>query len=143
MYCVDVNILVHAFGKASPSHEACLRWMDAALAERRVVSLPQETLSGFLRIVTNRRIFSVPSSPERATQFTDWLVAHPRTLIPADVDGIYATSRDLIREHDLRGNDVPDAVLAATAMNLGATLVTSDRGFRRFSALSLLDPTAV
>ena len=39
---------------------------------------------------------------------------------------------------DLRGNDLPDALLAATAQDLGARLATFDRGFRRFAGLPLI-----
>lgn len=141
MYCVDVNILVHAFAKPSPAHAQCRTWLDTVLGEQRAVALPLPTLSGFLRIVTNRAVLTTPSSTDRATAFTDWLLEHPRTLVPGFDQRVYEISRDLIREHGLRGNDVPDAVLAATALHLGATLATTDRGFRRFGGLPVMDPT--
>ena len=143
MLCVDVNILVHAFVRASPSHEACATFLRSALDERQALALPLMTLSGFWRIVTSRVIFPTPSSPDLATDFTDWLMAHPRTLIPSSDQAIYELSRDLVRQHGLSGSDIPDAVLAATALSLGATLVTADRGFRRFGALRVLDPTSI
>ena len=34
-----------------------------------------------------------------------------------------------------RGNDVPDAYLAALAIEQGATWITTDRGFARFPGL--------
>jgi len=38
----------------------------------------------------------------------------------------------LVRDLGLRANDVPDALLAATALHLNAGLATVDRGLRRF-----------
>ena len=37
---------------------------------------------------------------------------------------------------------MPDAVLAAHALELGATLVTLDRGFARFAPLRTVNPLA-
>ncbi|MHB8275600.1 MAG: PIN domain-containing protein [Dermatophilaceae bacterium] len=47
---------------------------------------------------------------------------------------------DLVSAHGLRGNDIPDACLAALALEQGATWVTTDRGFARYQGLRLLDP---
>ena len=55
--------------------------------------------------------------------------------------GRWSTFVDRVREHDLRGNDVPDALLAAGALALGARLATVDRGFPRFTELEVVVPT--
>jgi predicted nucleic acid-binding protein len=49
---------------------------------------------------------------------------------------------DLVRTIHATANIVPDAYLAALAIEHGATLVTRDRGFARFPGLRLLDPLA-
>ena len=48
--------------------------------------------------------------------------------------------RRLVHELGLAGQDVPDAALAALALDLGAPMVTSDRGFRRLPGLTVIDP---
>ena len=50
--------------------------------------------------------------------------------------------QDLVTSLGLRGNDIPDAWLAASAMSAGAALVTYDRGFRRYPGLQTLSPEA-
>lgn len=42
----------------------------------------------------------------------------------------------------LRGNAVPDAVLAALAVTRGARLATADRGFARYPGLRWFAPAA-
>lgn len=42
----------------------------------------------------------------------------------------------------LRANDIPDAFLAATAIDLGARLATFDQGFRRFPGLTVIVASA-
>lgn len=142
MYCVDVNILVHAYAPASPDHRVCRKWLEVALEGGQPIALPVSVLAGFWRIVTHRKALTVPSSPDKATAYTDWLLAHPITLVPAVGQATFAIARDLVRELGLTGHDVPDAVLAATALELRATLVTADRGFRRFRGLTVMDPTS-
>ena len=39
---------------------------------------------------------------------------------------------DLVNRYSLVGNDIPDALLAATVLNAGGVLVTHDTGFARF-----------
>lgn len=46
----------------------------------------------------------------------------------------------LCREAGASGNRVPDAWLAALAIEQGATLITSDGDFARFSGLSWRHP---
>jgi predicted nucleic acid-binding protein len=48
--------------------------------------------------------------------------------------------RGVLRDADARGNLVPDAHLAAIAIEHGATVATRDRGFARFRNVRWLDP---
>lgn len=46
----------------------------------------------------------------------------------------------LCRSAEVRGNLVPDAYLAAMAIERGAVMCTADRGFGRFPGLRWRDP---
>jgi uncharacterized protein len=74
--------------------------------------------------------------------FVDALLAAPRALLVPPGPGHWTRFTGLVRDLHLTGDDVPDAFIVAAALDLGATLVTSDRGFRRFPGLSVLDPAA-
>ena len=49
---------------------------------------------------------------------------------------------DLVRRHQLRGNLISDAHLAALAQEHGPTLVSPDSDFARFSGLAWTNPFA-
>lgn len=140
MLCVDINVLINALMPQSPSHAPVSAWMHRTLNGTEVVAVPFEVITGLMRVATDRRIFETPARPYEATAFIDRLVAHPRVLTPTDTVQRYTRTRQLVLDLGLAGQDVPDAALAALALELGATMATSDRGFRRFPGLTVLDP---
>jgi predicted nucleic acid-binding protein len=52
-----------------------------------------------------------------------------------------AVSQAQVSEAQVSGPLVTDAALAALALEHGATLYSTDRDFRRFKGLKLVDPT--
>lgn len=74
MILVDANLLVNAWDAGSARHEEARAWLDARLSEAARVALPWESTLGFLRVVTNPRIYSQPATIARAwRQVTEWL----------------------------------------------------------------------
>lgn len=100
-------------------------------------------LSGFARVVTNRRIFTEPSTPEQAWAFIDDLLAAPAVLRLQPGERHWAAFRGLCADIEARGNDVPDAYLAAYAVANGAQWVSADRGFARFRRLRWARPLEI
>lgn len=142
MLCVDVNVLVHAFRPAAPRHRQVRPWLDVALIGREQVAILPLVGSAFIRIVTNRRAFPDPTPLPEAMDFVDALLAAPRALLVPPGPAQWALFTGLVRDLHLTGDDVPDAFIAAAALDLGATLVSSDRGFRRFPGLRVVEPVA-
>jgi predicted nucleic acid-binding protein len=60
MKIVDVDILLYAVNQQSQFHAQALAWWNAALGANEIVGLPWITVSGFLRIATNWRLFDKP-----------------------------------------------------------------------------------
>lgn len=141
MLCVDVNVLIDANNGESAAHGAVTRWLDRALTSVEPLAVPLFVATGFLRVITDRRIFPVAATEHAATAFTDWLLSHSNVVVPPTSHRQYAITRDLMLRYGLRGQDVPDAMLAATAIEIGATLVTGNRGFKRFPELTVVNPT--
>jgi uncharacterized protein len=108
----------------------------------RPFALADVAVAGFLRIVTNPRVYRRPTPLTTAVDFVDGLVEQPTCLTVAAGERHWPILRSLLRDADARGNVVPDAHLAALAIEHGATVATRDRGFARFRGLRWLDPIA-
>jgi hypothetical protein len=140
MLIPDVNVLVYAVQHDASAHERYLRWFEDSLAGPEPVGLVALVVAGFLRIVTNPRIFASPIPPGQALTFVEAALGAPACVVPAPSVRHMATFLDVCRAADAKGDLIPDAWLAATAIDLDATLVTADRGFARFPGLRWRHP---
>ena len=141
MIILDVNVLVHAHRRDSPDHDRVLAW----LADRSPyddVRVPAGVVAGFLRVVTHPRVHVEPSSPADAVAFVTWLLAQPGITGLEPGPEHWPLLARFITDLGLRGNDIPDAALAALAVANGARLASLDRGFSRFPGLTVELPVA-
>lgn len=136
MLLPDVNVLVYSHRPESPGHSANRDWLRTALNGAAPVGLSELVLSAFVRIVTNRRAFRQPTPPDVAVATCETLLAAPAALAVRPGPRHWSIFADLVRDTGARANAVPDAYLAALAIEHGATFVTHDRGFARFEGLS-------
>ncbi len=139
----DVNVLIYAHRSGSPRHSAALSWLTEALGVDEPLGVSELVLSGFLRIVTNHRAFEVPSTLEAAMAFCEGVLAAPAATRVRPGDRHWSIFSGLCARVGARGNVIPDAYHAALAIENGATLITTDRGFARFPGLrwrELLEP---
>ncbi|MGA2712893.1 MAG: TA system VapC family ribonuclease toxin [Bryobacteraceae bacterium] len=140
MILVDVNLLVYSWDSASPNHEAARSWLDAKLNETARVGLPWESTLGFVRVVTNPRIFERPATITRAwRQVEAWLSCNNVWIPHASVEH-NAVLGGLLRDLGGGPNLIPDAHLAALAIEHGLTLYSSDGDFARFQGLRWSNP---
>lgn len=139
----DVNILVHAHREDATDHAAYADWLARTSAlPTPALALLDVVLTGFFRVVTNRRIFDQPATPAEAMDFIRALRAAPATTTPP-TDGAWTTLPTLVDSDPMiRGNVVPDAWIAANAIALGARVATRDRGLARFPGATPFDPLA-
>lgn len=137
MDLVDVNVLVGAFRADSDLHHASRGWLDSALVDAVPVTILPEVAIGYLRVVTNPRVWVEASHSAQALEVLDELCRSPSVAVAEAPATRWRRFIALLAAHDVRGNDLHDALLAAAAIELGATLVTFDRGFTRFDGLRL------
>lgn len=135
MVIVDTNVLLYAVNRRMPEHAECLEWLERSLRGSEAVGFAWVALLGFLRVGTNPAALSEPISVQDATtQVERWLgapaavVAHPTSRHAAILSG-------LLRQARQGGNLVPDAHLAALAVEHDATVVSFDRNFARFEGV--------
>ena len=141
MIVADVNLLVYAYRPESDRHELAAAWLATTLSGTEEVGLLDVVLGGFLRIVTNSKIFADPAPANHALSFVEALAAASKARWVPSTPAIWRTLRELI-DHDsrLHGNMIPDTLLAAITIAHGARLATCDRGFARFPGLRWFDP---
>lgn len=136
----DANLLVYAFREDCPEHRAAHDWLMAALDGPAPIALTSAALVGFVRVVTHPQVFRPPSAVDLALEFVAALWASP-TALPVEPGARHPELfAELCRLTNAAGNDVPDAHLAAMAIESGAELASHDRGFGRFPGLRFTDP---
>lgn len=140
MRCVDVNVLVYAHRPDAPEHDAVRQWLEDARRGREPLGLAGSVLSGFLRVVTHPRVFKEPTPIAVALEMVEALRSSPAAVPVEPGDRHWSLFIELCEQVGARGNVVPDAYLAALAIEQGATWVSADRGFRRFPGLRFRHP---
>jgi toxin-antitoxin system PIN domain toxin len=137
---VDANLLIYSRVSSFPQHEMARSWLDSQLNGTLKVGLPWASLLGFVRLVSNPRVFERPETiPGAWEQVEEWLDC-PTAWIPLPTENHRRTLAALIQAGSLRANHVPDAHLAALAIEHGLTLCSSDADFSRFAGLVWENP---
>lgn len=141
----DVNVLVAASRADHVHHNKALKRLTDALRECErggSVQILSMVATGFLRLVTNPRVFPDPTPIGDALAFLNALLAQPGVEMP-ELGREWPLFVRLCADLQLRGNRIPDAWIAAAITAGGYHLVTFDRGFAsllRTSAYTLLKP---
>jgi uncharacterized protein len=140
MILVDANILIYAHVESMPQHETAREWLDRQLNGIGPVGLPWPSLLAFLRLVTNPRVFDHPESISRAwSQILAWLGCEP-VWVPHPGERHGEILGELLAQPGIHANLVPDAHLAALALEHGLTLYSTDGDFARFPRLRWSNP---
>ncbi|HET8699533.1 MAG TPA: TA system VapC family ribonuclease toxin [Gammaproteobacteria bacterium] len=129
----DINVLVAASRSDHPHHAIARDWLETAIeacASGGSIEVLPMVAAGYLRLVTNVRVFPDPSPPKDALAFIDALLALPGVEMP-ESGREWPTLRRLCLDGKLTGNAIPDAWIAAAVKVMNGRLVTFDRGFTR------------
>ena len=140
MILPDVNVLVYAHREDSPNHGAYREWLEAAINSDQAYGVADIVLSGFLRVVTHPRVFNPPSTIEQALAFVHNVRNQPNCVIIRPGPRHWTIFEELCRAANVKGNLVPDAYLAALAVESGSEWITTDRDYSRFPGLSWRHP---
>lgn len=141
----DVNVLLAASRTDHPHYARAVAWLEAArsacVTGQPLVILPM-VAAGFLRLATHPRVFTQPTPLPAAMEFLTAVLGSPGVeMLPLGPE--WPMFVRLCAEHELAGNDIPDAWVAAAVRTSHEHLVTFDRGFRRFLStreLTILAP---
>ncbi len=129
----DVNILVYAHRQDERLHGPYADWLIRLAAGPEPFALSVLVAVGFLRIVTNPRLYPDPTPLSAALAFVEELTTQPGCILVAPGPDHLALVARLSRATGVTGPSLADAAHAAVAIEAGATWVTRDRDFARFA----------
>jgi hypothetical protein len=137
---LDVNVVLGAHRDDHPHFGSARAWLQDTLATRSPFAVPDLVAGSFLRVATNRRMFSIPTPVPEAFAYLRALrgqAAHVNIGPgPCHLDLL----ERICREADITGDLIPDAQLAAIAIEHACELVSFDRDFARFADLRWIRP---
>jgi len=130
----DVNVLLAAFRADHDHHTLARNFLEGARSGSIALGLSDVAMASVVRLATNPRVFVRPDTTGAVIAYVDVLLEAPAQLLRAGSTH-WTRFTELSGHLQLRGNLVPDAYLAALALEQGAELVTLDRGFGRYPRL--------
>ena len=133
----DVNLWLYIFRQDSPYHEQAKTVIEEDLKSAEGFLFSPHVAASFLRLVTNSAIFIQPSDYREAWEFIDHLETHPSSRYLQADDMVFGIFKHICLVNQVRGNEVPDAFLAAIALRYDSSFTTFDSGFKKYSGLNL------
>ncbi len=131
----DVNVMLAAHREDHAHHEVARSWLEALTNATETFVVPDSVWASLVRLATNRRVHPDPSTLDEVFAFIYAVRAQPNHVAVAPASSRLELFERMCREGDATGDLVPDAQLAALAIEFGAQLVSFDRDFARFPGL--------
>jgi uncharacterized protein len=138
---LDVNVVLAAHRDDHPDFDTARTWLDQTITASAPFAVVDLVAGAFLRIATNRRIFSIPTPVDDAFAYLKALRAQSAHVMLAPGPGHIALLEQLCASADASGDLIADAQLAAIALEHACELVSFDRDFARFSELKWSRPS--
>ena len=134
MRLLDVNVLVFTVNSDATQHALAAQAFRESYT-RGKVGLPWAVLLGFLRVCTRPGILARPLTVLQALDTMNRWLEHDDTVLLAPTPRHASIVSRLLIGAGQAGNLVPDAHLAALAIEHDAELISFDRDFARFAGL--------
>jgi toxin-antitoxin system PIN domain toxin len=137
---VDANLLLYAYDATSARHAAARAWVEKVFSDAAPVGLPWQTISAFLRIITNVRLPGDRFTANEAAEIVTGWLEQPNVQALGPGQQHWPLFRKMLVEGQAPGPLVSDAHLAALTIECGGVLHTTDRDFARFPGLRWTNP---
>lgn len=134
-YLPDVNVVVASVRADHPHHEQARSFVQSALARGHSFVVPVEVLASSMRILM-LDVWTDPESSVSASALVRAWVDAARADVVGHPPAAFTVLAEFARTLDLSPRRIPDALLAASAITLRATLVSFDRGFSGYPGLT-------
>jgi len=136
----DVNVLIYAFRADSVDHSSYRNWLDEVVNGVEAYGIAPQVLSSLVRICTHPRIYKQPSDIGEALAYCNSLLEAPNATTITPQERHWSIFQALCNRSKATGNLVPDAWLAALAIESGCEWITTDGDFGRFEELNWRRP---
>jgi uncharacterized protein len=140
MVLFDVNVLVYATNTQAADHRRYRTWFEQLLEGDAAFGVADLVLSAYLRIITHRKIFSKPAKLSDAIAVTERIRTRPNSVLIQPGPRHWSIFVDLCQRANARGNLIPNAYLAALAIESGSEWYTTDHDYARFPNLRWRHP---
>lgn len=143
MFLMDVNVLVYAHREDIEHHKQCREWLERIINSNVDYGYSELVLSGFLRLVTHPKVFQMPTSLDDAMIFAGQIKNQQNSVRITPKERHWAIFEELMVSTRAKGNFIPDAYHAALAIESGCEWVTTDKGFKKFKGLTIINPLSI
>jgi len=134
MQLVDINVWLAIVLQSHINHLAAMTWI--ASAKKQTCCFCRVTQMGFLRLVTNRKIYPLDAVPMiQAWQVYEQLLVDHHVVFVYEPVGIDVQLQRLTKLSTYSTNVWTDAYLAAFAITADLEMITFDKGFTQFAGL--------
>ncbi|GLX01791.1 type II toxin-antitoxin system VapC family toxin [Microtetraspora sp. NBRC 16547] len=140
MMLVDTNVYVNAFRPENDRHTEYRSWLDDTINGLQAYAVADFVINGFIRIVTNPRAYKEPASIGMALEFAGYVRNQPHAIVVTPGERHWEIFSKLCGSTPAIGKLVPDAYLAALAIEHGCEFVTCDGDFAKFPGLRWRHP---
>lgn len=140
MVLPDVNVLIYAFRPDAPHHDRCSAWLQSVVTGNARFGLSPLALSAVVRITTDRRIYTEPSTALEAFSFCNNLLDQPHCQVVEPGERHWDIFQRICVETPMHGPRTTDAWFAALAIEWGCEWISMDRDFARFPELRWRKP---
>ena len=140
MRLLDVNVLINAHRREADHHKDYRVYVESLVNGDEAYAVSDFVIAGFVRIVTNQRAWR-PSTPlEDALRFGASVRNQPHAVVISPGERFWGIFTRICRQANVTAKLVPDAYLAALAMEHGCDFITADGDFARFPGLRWRHP---
>lgn len=140
MIVLDANILLYAYDTESAQHRTARTFLEKIFSASDPVGLPLQSISAFLRIMTQQNLRGSRFSLEEAVEIVEEWLSLPQVRLLVAGERHWPMFQRMLLEGQASGRLVTDAQIAAITMEYGGELQTNDRDFARFPGLRWRNP---
>jgi toxin-antitoxin system PIN domain toxin len=141
MMLVDTNVMIYAHRRDAKRHPEYRDWLQAMINGPEPYAVADFAVTGMVRVVTDRRIYREETTTIRdALAFASKIRDQPHATVVDPGARFWPLFNHLCLVAGASGKLVPDAYLAALAIEHGCEVISADKDFRRFPGLRWRHP---